>query len=196
MHMAKTRNVVPKAVKDSVLKEFNHRCAVCGADRPHLHHIDENPANNEPLNLIPLCPNCHLTDQHDASNAVPMAKLQFFRRHKHRHILKPQFNPVFRRMVFLATIGDSEEVSDLQAKGRELVTLVRCFAMGEFYSRAIWRHLKPPPGGGGVVIGNPASEARYKQNKREDAEKYRSRLRSAVPEVERLLVEMLDYQSW
>ena len=72
--MAKIRKVIPQPVQNAVLKEFNHRCAFCGKDRPHLHHIDEDPSNNDALNIIPLCPNCHVTDQHDASNAIPIAK--------------------------------------------------------------------------------------------------------------------------
>ena len=50
--MAKQRVNPSKAVRDSLLDEFNHRCAVCGVDRPQVHHIDENPSNNDPLNLI------------------------------------------------------------------------------------------------------------------------------------------------
>lgn len=35
-------------------------CAVCGFDKiVAIHHIDENKKNNEPSNLIPLCPNHH-----------------------------------------------------------------------------------------------------------------------------------------
>ena len=56
--MAKVRISIPTKISDKVLKEFNHRCAKCGTDNPHLHHIDENPSNNDPLNLIPLCPCC------------------------------------------------------------------------------------------------------------------------------------------
>jgi hypothetical protein len=55
--MRKARPSILRPIKDSVLREFNHRCAICGKERPQIHHIDENPANNDPLNLIPLCPN-------------------------------------------------------------------------------------------------------------------------------------------
>ena len=61
----KTRTDIPKTVREAVLKEFNHRCAVCGGDRPHLDHIDEDPSNNDPFNLLPLCPNCHIRDRHN-----------------------------------------------------------------------------------------------------------------------------------
>ena len=36
------------------------RCAICGFDRiVAIHHIDEDHSNNDPINLIPLCPNHH-----------------------------------------------------------------------------------------------------------------------------------------
>ncbi len=68
--MSKQRVSIPKAVRDKILAEFNHRCAVCGADRPHIDHIDEDPSNNEPMNLLPLCPNCHLTDKHNPTSKI------------------------------------------------------------------------------------------------------------------------------
>lgn len=59
---AKKRTSIPKAVQEKVLKEYAHKCSVCGAPHPQLHHIDEDPSNHSPHNLLPLCPNCHLTD--------------------------------------------------------------------------------------------------------------------------------------
>lgn len=42
---------------------FNHhekKCVVCGEDKiVEVHHLDENHNNNEPENLIPLCPTHH-----------------------------------------------------------------------------------------------------------------------------------------
>ena len=41
-------------------KSHNPKCAVCGFDKiVAIHHIDENRKNNNPSNLIPLCPNHH-----------------------------------------------------------------------------------------------------------------------------------------
>ena len=132
--MIKQRQTIPKAIQESVLKEYNHRCAFCGGDRPHLHHIDENPGNSsDPLNLIPLCPNCHLSDQHDATNSIPIDKLKFFRRYKHRSILKPQFDAIFRRMRFLHVI-DNSEMDSLFAQAEELTRFVQHLEMGMFYA--------------------------------------------------------------
>lgn len=194
--MAKKRDQIPRAVKDAVLKEFNHRCAVCDADRPHLHHIDENPSNNDPQNLISLCPNCHLVDQHDASNAMPQPKLRLFRRHKHRSILKPQFDPIFRRLSFLASISDSDDADALEGSAKELVELVRNLAMGEFYAEELKKLLDPPGYGSLRYLGDPASEAQRVAQDREEAQEYREQLRRVASGVEALIVEMLDYQTW
>ena len=36
------------------------RCAACGTRRERVvHHLDENPMNNDPVNLQTLCGNCH-----------------------------------------------------------------------------------------------------------------------------------------
>ena len=69
------RQTLPKAKRESILREFNHRCAICGSDRPHIHHIDEDATNNELENLLPLCPNCHLLDQHNPTSPVDPRKL-------------------------------------------------------------------------------------------------------------------------
>lgn len=37
-----------------------HEYAICGFDKiVAIHHIDENHDNDDPQNLIPLCPNHH-----------------------------------------------------------------------------------------------------------------------------------------
>lgn len=42
-------------------KHYEQRCAICGWDLcVDVHHIDGNNKNNEPSNLIPLCPNHHV----------------------------------------------------------------------------------------------------------------------------------------
>jgi hypothetical protein len=41
-------------------KHHELKCVVCGFDKiVAIHHIDENKQNNDPTNLIPLCPNHH-----------------------------------------------------------------------------------------------------------------------------------------
>ena len=42
------------------LNNHEKKCVVCGFDKVvAIHHIDENKKNNDPTNLIPLCPNHH-----------------------------------------------------------------------------------------------------------------------------------------
>jgi hypothetical protein len=41
-------------------KHHEIKCIICGFDKVvAIHHIDENKKNNDPSNLIPLCPNHH-----------------------------------------------------------------------------------------------------------------------------------------
>ena len=70
------------ATRDAVLKEFNHLCAVCGGIGPQVHHVDEDNSNNVVENLLPLCPNCHLRDQHNPTRRHAVEKLQLFRKYK------------------------------------------------------------------------------------------------------------------
>lgn len=42
-------------------KHRAERCQECGATKGlHVHHVDRNPANNQPKNLATLCASCHL----------------------------------------------------------------------------------------------------------------------------------------
>ena len=62
--MAKQRKNIPQLVKKrSILqKEVESKCPICDSnDVEHfqIHHIDENPSNNDLSNLILICPTCH-----------------------------------------------------------------------------------------------------------------------------------------
>lgn len=47
-------------ISNRLLVQTHHRCCICKTDdmTPQIHHVDGNPANNDPDNLVPLCPNC------------------------------------------------------------------------------------------------------------------------------------------
>ena len=60
----KTRVKIPKEnkVRAELQKEISSMCPFCNCtDVGHfqIHHIDENPSNNQMLNLILVCPTCH-----------------------------------------------------------------------------------------------------------------------------------------
>jgi hypothetical protein len=70
---------------------FNYHCVCCGLyckapsrqkDLLQVHHIDENPENNDFENLIPLCATCHLRIEKEARLHAPYRDQQselFFR---------------------------------------------------------------------------------------------------------------------
>lgn len=61
---------IPQAVQNRVLFANRHACCICQAKRVQLHHIDGNPANNDPANIAPLC-----LDHHDqASMQIGLSK--------------------------------------------------------------------------------------------------------------------------
>lgn len=64
MEEKKVRKRIPKEnkVRAELQKEINSSCPFCNNDDVghfEIHHIDENPSNNDIRNLILLCPLCH-----------------------------------------------------------------------------------------------------------------------------------------
>ena len=57
----KERISIPTKLSDEVLKQHNRTCCVCRIPNKdvQIHHIDENPSNNEIKNLAVLCLQCH-----------------------------------------------------------------------------------------------------------------------------------------
>jgi|CXWL01.1.fsa_nt_gi hypothetical protein len=194
--MSKQRVSIPKAVRDKILAEFNHRCAVCGADRPHIDHIDEDPSNNEPMNLLPLCPNCHLTDKHNPTSKIDNKKLALFRQFKDPAILSPQFHPLYLRLGFVNSINLSDEpVESLERQANELVDFVRALNMGSFYAQQLNGYLERSPRGYVRSLGMD-HDLEYERQVREDNRKYRQQMIDARSTVTGLCVELLRYQEW
>lgn len=141
------RESIPKKLKDTLLDEYDHRCAVCGGDRPHIHHIDEDASHNELHNLLPLCPNCHLRDQHNPTRKIDISKLQLFRKYKDPAILKPQFHPIYLRQCFLSTVVPGEDpTADLESQATELIEFIQALAMGDFYGKRLTELVGPSAG--------------------------------------------------
>jgi hypothetical protein len=57
--MPKLRTQVPDDIRLEVISRCNNRCCVCQTPFVVVHHLDEDPSNNDIDNLAPLCPNCH-----------------------------------------------------------------------------------------------------------------------------------------
>lgn len=53
--MNKNRISVPTKIAAEILIANKHACCVCQDYHVQLHHIDENPSNNDPANLAVLC---------------------------------------------------------------------------------------------------------------------------------------------
>ena len=190
------RDPIPKKVKDALLDEYNHRCAICGGDRPHIHHIDEEPSHNDIQNLLPLCPNCHLRDQHNPTRKIDVPKLHLFRKFKDPAILLPQFHPIYTRQIFLDSIelGDAP-VGELERKAEELIEFIKAFEMGVFYATRISEQIAPLRRCIQVRLGggpDPDLERQHRKNSLD----YRQKLMDNREAARSLLIEQLRYQSW
>ena len=194
--MAKARKNIPKGVKEQVLKEFNYRCSICGADRPQLHHIDEDPSNNDPQNIIPLCPNCHLIDQHDPTQPIDKDKLTLFRRYRDPLILKPQFHPLFNRLKFLFSITDGSNAYELDDKAEELVDFINEIQMGSFYAKKLAELLKMEHSPTITVLGDFQSEQFSRETSENDKIRYLEKLKEVREKACNIVVECLRYQNW
>ena len=185
-----TRAPIPKKIKDAVLDEYSHRCAVCGGDRPHIHHIDENASNNTATNLLPLCPNCHLKDQHNPTRRVEIGKLQLFRRHKDPAILRPQFHPIFARQQFLDAVEPGAESTDhLARQVQELIELVSEMEMGTFYAKRLSELLASA--NQVAILASGQNDAAIDRQFLKLYRDHRDKLLANKDAVQALLVEML-----
>ncbi|WP_312835602.1 HNH endonuclease signature motif containing protein [Comamonas sp.] len=191
-----TRETIPKKLKDALLDEYDHRCAICGGDRPHVHHIDEDASHNTLENLLPLCPNCHLRDQHNPTRKVDIPKLQLFRKYKDPAILKPQFHPIYLRQCFLNSITQGEElVTELENSAKELIEFIEALEMGEFYGKRLTELIGPLRRAFVMSLG-PGPDHHYERQRRSAHSDYREKLLENRAHVQSLLVELLRYQNW
>lgn len=194
--MPKDRKYVPAKIHDKVMKEFSHRCAIGGEDNPQLHHIDSDPSNNDPLNLIPLCPNCHLSDQHNPTRAIEPEKLTLLRIYRDPLVLKPQFHPLFLRLQFLDLDKKPNPDHDMLAQQAvELVEFAAEMEMGKFYSKKINELVKKPKYPG-VWTGASGETERRRMLSEERGKEYIQQLREAKEEVYKLTMELLRFQKW
>ena len=192
--MKKKRKAIPKKIEEKVLKEYRHKCAICADDGPQLHHIDENPENNDTYNIIPLCPNCHLRDQHDPTAGIDTGRIKLFRIYKDPAILSPQFYPLYRRFIFIYDIGTKKDYKYIYREASDLIEFVEVLNMGSYYSRKIYElcsshlmemleRLKEPSV---VLYGQMDTEA----------SEFIGKIKSNIKTIESILIELIRYQNW
>ena len=192
--MPRKRARIPKSIKDSILLEYNHKCAICGKERPQLHHIDKNPNNNDPNNIIPLCPNCHLTDQHNPTADIDMGILKLFRVYKDPILLTPQFYPIYRRFRYLYELKENDLLQNILAKANDLIGFIRSFNSGEYYAHQVEILLRDPLKRCQIELHEIGTG---KYGTTEDImKKYVGIIKNNVKPAEHLLVEQLRYQGW
>lgn len=188
-----TRKKLGATVAQSVLKEFNHLCALCGKERPQIHHIDGNNSNNVESNLLPICPNHHLLDAHSPTDPIDPVLLAFFRRHKDPSIFTSQFKALFVRMRFLLEL-DKYNFRDYEQRADELVHFVRYLELGLFYSEKLATLLIWQAPDRGISLSAP--QAYYDRMEAEDRATYLQQLKNNSGPALELLVELLRFQAW
>lgn len=118
----KTRIRIPKEnkVRAELQKEIGSTCPFCeNSEVGHfqIHHIDENPANNEIGNLILLCPICHskITKGDLGQIEVYKKKIELL---KAPIVSKPKSEKTinFNSKVGNAVVGDNNKVLIKQTK--------------------------------------------------------------------------------
>ena len=193
--MVKERVKIPRAIKEKVLKEFNHSCAICNKSNPQMHHIDEDPSNNSEDNLLPLCPNHHLTDQHNPTAKIDQQKLQLFRDYKDPVILSPQFDPLFQRFRFLINLNSqTPDLFLLQEAIDDLISFVLELKMGGYYGKTLRILLGNRRAKVGAIT--QISKAESDRHDITDAMERLPRIQKCTNQVVRLMVELLRYQDW
>lgn len=205
--MAKLRKKVAPSERAAVLAEYKFCCAACGASPmsdDELHHIDENPANNDRLNLLPLCPNCHtrLT-----KGPLPVGLIRILRVEKNPNILSLPFRRLYEHMAFLDDLEkwiplDGEPMvysTEISAMVGELLKFVRDIQAGGYYADKIELMLARVPTALSLIWFMDEDLALKQERRRGQSEndrEYRERLEQARPVIHSLLVELLDYQPW
>ena len=192
--MEKTRINIPKNISEKVLKEFNYKCAICGAEKPHLHHINEDPSDNNIENLLPLCPNCHLIDLHNPTDKIDTKKLYIFRKYKDPLILGPKFHTLFIRLLFLYDLTPDSDLKIVRDNIEELTDFINALEMGSFYAKKIKDLLKKPAKAYSIGIDGPDYE--YLAAVRRDNQEYLKQVQDKSEDVLNLSIELLRYQNW
>jgi len=74
----KKRQEIPKKIQDEILTKAKHRCCICGNSGVQLHHIDENPKNNEIGNIAVLCAEHHAEVHGNLTKKITPSQLRLY----------------------------------------------------------------------------------------------------------------------
>ncbi|MCK4981936.1 MAG: HNH endonuclease [Victivallaceae bacterium] len=189
-----SRPIIPKPIREKVLNEYNHRCAIGSEDKPHLHHIDEDPTNNDIMNLIPLCPNCHLTDQHNPTKKIEQYKLQLFRQYKDPCILKSQFHPLYSRFLFLNDIDENDDSStrELEKQSETFLDFIEELEMGKTFAKEI----KKLTQNHFTIVCDIHDKEKIARKIKQHNKEHRKQIIDNKDKIVSLIIEILRYQSW
>jgi hypothetical protein len=197
--MASNRSAIPKATRESVLNLFGHRCAIpsCHTPNPQLHHIDHDRENNEPENLIALCPTHHLLGQHGSHQEIKPERLRFYRIHRHPLILHRRFRPVFNRLTPLFAVSAKSNSGQVRRDISELSRFVGSLEHGDYYAKSISRltAYETFTASFSIPMGGTVPQW-YVDGKNNEIPKYLAKVAENRERIVELVVEMLDFQEW
>lgn len=170
--MAKQRTSIPTKIRHAILKEYHHGCARCleHVPAPELHHIDEDPSNHDPLNLLPLCPNCH-------SLKLNPTILSLFRKYKRSEILSVEFELLYDKAAFIFKLPLLDYYPQCFYLGEDLAAFISPLKQGKYYAQKIDRLVR----------------ADSEQESVEELEIFHKQRCEAITE---LMIELLPYQGW
>lgn len=197
--MKQKRPSIPKATQELVLEEYQHRCAIpiCNVAKPQLHHIDLDNTNNDPLNLIPLCPTHHLLGQHGTQPTFTPTLLKFYRIHKHSLILHPRFMSIFKRLEFLENVSSKSNATEVRKSMGDLIKFIRSQGNGDYYASTIGRLTAYEPFIASVSIPYGGSLPQwYINGMNNEIPQYLEKIQKNRDEVVKLIIEFLDFQNW
>jgi len=90
--LAKKKRVpIPKKDVDELLVSCKHLCCICERPLVKIHHIDGDPSNNDPDNIIPLCGGCH---------DLVVAKVDSARRYTERQLIMYRVRHINKYSIF------------------------------------------------------------------------------------------------
>jgi hypothetical protein len=80
--MAKRRTSIPIKVRHMLFDEVesrcpNPKCMMNGVSELEIHHLDGDPSNNDNLNLLAICSNCHTRAE---KGLIPTVELDLWKR--------------------------------------------------------------------------------------------------------------------